>query len=181
MREDQRRSFSDASSLAPHLSSGAPSVKANWESVHVRLAPGQKALFLSFARATVSRITEQTRVFVEASARRELEIDTYHGFAWSLIQSYGYLVTGPRQPRLLIPPDCGALLAGMSEEERRKELQRLLAVEGRIAFDLFAGLTAEVLEGSNRIAELIGDNYPKIFLDEFQDTNEEEWRMVAAW
>jgi DNA helicase-2/ATP-dependent DNA helicase PcrA len=54
-------------------------------------------------------------------------------------------------------------------------------VEGRIAFDLFAGLTAEVLEGSNRIAELIGDNYPKIFLDEFQDTNEEEWRMVAAW
>jgi DNA helicase II / ATP-dependent DNA helicase PcrA len=64
-------------------------LKANWEITHVRLAPEQKVLFLSFARVTVARIIEQTRTFVDESARSEMEINTYHGFAWSLIQSYG--------------------------------------------------------------------------------------------
>jgi DNA helicase II / ATP-dependent DNA helicase PcrA len=33
-------------------------LKANWEITHFRLAPGQKILFLSFARVTVARILE---------------------------------------------------------------------------------------------------------------------------
>jgi DNA helicase-2/ATP-dependent DNA helicase PcrA len=155
-------------------------LKANWEITHLRLAPEQKVLFLSFARVTVARIIEQTRTFVDESARSELEINTYHGFAWSLIQSYGYLVTGRRQLQLLTPPDAAAHLAGMPEEEHPAELNRLLAVEGQIGFDLFAGLTAELLERSQRVGALIGDNYPLVILDEFQDTNEDEWRMVAA-
>jgi DNA helicase II / ATP-dependent DNA helicase PcrA len=89
-------------------------------------------------------------------------------------------MTGRRQLQLLTPPDAAAHLAGMPDEEHSEELSRLLAVEGRIGFDLFAGLTAEVLERSQRVGALIGEHYPLVIFDEFQDTNEDEWRMVEA-
>ena len=47
-------------------------------------------------------------------------------------------------------------------------------------FDLFAGLAAELLEQSTRLCRLLSDSYPIVILDEFQDTNMDEWRMIRA-
>src|SRR4051794_623285 len=52
------------------------------------LAPGQKILFLSFARATIARILQESKLRVPLGSRSKLEINTYHGFAWSFIQTH---------------------------------------------------------------------------------------------
>jgi len=69
-------------------------VKAATELAARSLLPGQKILFLSFARATIARVMEQAKVRIPREYQRELEINTYHGFAWSFIQTFGHLLTG---------------------------------------------------------------------------------------
>jgi DNA helicase-2/ATP-dependent DNA helicase PcrA len=144
------------------------------------LLAAQKTLFLSFARATVTRIVQQAEVHIGRDARTRVEVNTYHGFAWDLIRSHGHLLTGQRFLRLLPPPEAASRLAGIGRADRSAELQRLLKEEGLLGFDLFATLTAELLESSSRLCRLIADCYPFIILDEFQDTNLEEWRMISA-
>ena len=62
-------------------------VKAAKEVSDGALAAGQKVLFLSFARATVARVLAEARLRVPAEDRAQLEISTYHGFAWGFIQT----------------------------------------------------------------------------------------------
>src|SRR5690606_35060595 len=69
-------------------------------------------------------------------------------------------------------------LAGVLEENRAHELRRLFEEEGLVAFDLFPILLAELLDLLPVVARAIGDAYPVIILDEFQDTNAEEWAMI---
>ena len=155
-------------------------VKAASEIANGALEPGQKILFLSFARATVARIVRESKLRVPREARSKIEINTYHGFAWEFIRGHGYLLTGHRRMRLLSPPDAAGKLAGIAKANRPAELQRLLAEDGLLGFDLFAGLTADLLEQSPRLCRILADGYPIVILDEFQDTNLDEWRMIAA-
>ena len=155
-------------------------VKAASEIANGALEPGQKILFLSFARATVARIVQELKLRVPREARSKIEINTYHGFAWEFIRGHGYLLTGHRRMRLLSPPDAAGKLAGIAKANRPAELQRLLAEDGLLGFDLFAGLTADLLEQSPRLCRILADGYPIVILDEFQDTNLDEWRMIAA-
>ena len=62
----------------------------------------------------------------------------------------------------------------------RQELQRLAGEEGRVCFDLFAPSVADLFEKSAKLRQLIGSRYPVIVLDEFQDTNADQWRVVKA-
>lgn len=155
-------------------------IKAAKEIAAGRLEPGQKLLFLSFARATVTRIVQEATLWIPRDARSNIEINTYHGFAWEFIRVHAYLLTGHRTIRLLPPPEAAGKLAGIAKADRPAELMRLLADEALLGFDLFAGLTADLLEKSPRLCKLLADCYPIIILDEFQDTNSDEWRMIAA-
>ena len=47
-----------------------------------------------------------------------------------------------------------------------------------LAFDLFASLTKELISNSNKLRRIISNAYPIIIVDEFQDTNIEEWEIV---
>lgn len=51
--------------------------------------------------------------------------------------------------------------------------------EGKIAFDLFAPTVAKLLKQSARIRELVSLKYPFIILDEFQDTDSDQWEVVT--
>jgi ATP-dependent DNA helicase UvrD/PcrA len=155
-------------------------VKAATEIERDVLAAGQKILFLSFARATITRILQESKLRVPREARTHLEINTYHGFAWSFIQAHGYLLTGHRTLRLLSPPDAAARLAGVAAADRPQAFKDMLKDEGLLGFDLFAGLAADLLEQSPRLRGIVTDSYPIIILDEFQDTNLDEWRMISA-
>jgi DNA helicase-2/ATP-dependent DNA helicase PcrA len=45
-------------------------------------------------------------------------------------------------------------------------------------FDLFAAQTVRLLSKSKKLAAILSDAYPLIILDEFQDTNAEEWELI---
>ena len=163
------------------------------------LGPGQRILFLSFARATVSRVFEA--IDEERSITREekqrIEVDTYHSFFWRILKTHGYLVGFPRRMTILTPPNeaialsfvrrgykAASKLSGEEKAEKRAredaERMRLATEEGKVCFDLFAERVAILLHGSNKVRSLISKMYPYIILDEFQDTSADQWRVVQA-
>lgn len=53
-----------------------------------RLGASGKALFLSFARATIARVAEQATATIPRALMSRIEINTYHGLAWSILKSH---------------------------------------------------------------------------------------------
>ena len=169
------------------------------QAVDVDLSPGQRVLFLSFARATVSRVAEAIQYEHElpSEQRKRIEVETYHSFFWRIIKTHGYLIGLPRWLTLLSPPAEAIALssirikmgadskldeAGIAEKRRRENAERirLATEEGRVCFDLFARYTGQLLHGSERIRRLVANMFPVIVLDEFQDTNADQWCVVQA-
>lgn len=153
-------------------------LKADQHVSNKKLLPGQKVLFLSFARATIARVSQRARELVKKGSTSQLEITTYHGFEWSILRSHGYLLCSRRNLAVLAPPQAAARFAHLNQEQRETEKLRLFREEGLVHFDLFAGQCAELLRRSPPIAAIVSDSYPLIILDEFQDTNAEEWAVV---
>lgn len=163
------------------------------------LSPGQKILFLSFARATVSRVVEaiEYEQQIPREQKRRIDVETYHSFFWRILKAHGYLVGLPRRLSILAPPGEAIALSAVrssyaaasklteaeqAEKNRREEAEclRLARDDGRVCFDLFAPSVGHILQESVRIRQLIATMYPVIIFDEFQDTNAEQWRVVRA-
>jgi len=160
---------------------------------------GQKVLFLSFARATVSRVWEavEENTDVTAEIKKRIVVDTYHSFFWNVIKTHGYLLGLPRYLKILTPSDEAIALSSIRNEYKSEknltdyekaekseresvERHRLATEDGKICFDLFSGYTASILHSSNKIRRLISSSYPYVILDEFQDTSSEQWDVVKA-
>lgn len=154
-------------------------LKANREILCGSLKDGQKILFLSFARATIARVAEQAQKLISEECFKKIEINTYHGFTWNLLKSHGYLLRNGRQVSLLAPPEASAKLSEIKNfDDRSKEIRRLFIDDGLLHFDLFAEMASLLLSSSFSIRRIICDAYPFIILDEFQDTNQDEWSFV---
>lgn len=153
-------------------------VKARDEIRTGALKQGQRILFLSFARPTVARIIEKAAELISREDLQWLEVSTYHGFAWSILRSHAYLLNGRSGVQLLPPPEAAAHLTDIDKDSHEAEKQRLFEQEGRLHFDLFARLVGELLQRSGRLARIFSDSYPVIILDEFQDTNSDEWALI---
>lgn len=164
-----------------------------------KLRPGQRILFLSFARATVSRVFEaiDEEQSVTKEEKKRIEVDTYHSFFWRILKAHGYLVGFPRRMVILTPPNEAIALSAIrsafkapsklsAEEKAQKaaleiaERMRLATEEGKVCFDLFAERVAILLHGSAKVRDLVSTMYPFIILDEFQDTSAKQWRAVQA-
>lgn len=164
-----------------------------------QLRPGQNVLFLSFARATVSRVIEaiEREHQILPEIKKRVLIETYHAFFWRILKAHGYLIGLPRRLSILLPQDEAIMLSAIRNQYRaesnlneierdekrqreKKEKQRLAFEEGRVCFDLFARLAGRILHGSQRVRELVSLMYPFVILDEFQDTNTEQWRIIQA-
>lgn len=163
------------------------------------LHPEQKVLFLSFARASVSRVVEaiEHEQSIDRELKRRIEVETYHSFFWRILRAHGYLIGLGRGLEILTPPAEAIALSAvrakfeadskLSEEEKATkraaedtERQRLALEEGRICFDLFATFVGDLLHGSERLRQLLATMYPVIIFDEFQDTNPGQWHVVQA-
>lgn len=156
-------------------------IKADQEIRSGILKPGQKILFLSFARATIARVAQHAGKLLTRKDFSSLEINTYHGFTWNILRSHGYLMRNGRSISLLPPPEGAARLSGFKEAaDRIVEKRRLFTVEGLLHFDLFAETAASLLTRSTKLCQIISDAYPFIILDEFQDTNQEEWAFIKC-
>ena len=145
-----------------------------------RLMTGQRLLFLSFARATVTRVAEQAGNLIPRADRAFIEVNTYHGFCWNLLRSHGYLLELKPPLRILAPLDAAARFAEMDDDERHVEKCRLCVEDGLLHFDLFACKASELLKRCKKLARIIANAYPTIILDEFQDTNTDEWEMIQS-
>lgn len=167
--------------------------------VRERLQHSQRVLFLSFARATVSRVLEAIDEVGELAhdVKRQIEVDTYHAFCWRLIRSHGYLLGLPRRLKVLTPPNEAVALSDIRNEykpahklnsqERTEKKQReneerlrIAMEEGLVCFNLFAEFAGRLLHGSNKIRLLVANAYPTIIIDEFQDTSNNQWRVIQA-
>ena len=162
------------------------------------LRPGQKILFLSFARATISRVVEAIdyEQKIPPTQKSRIDVETYHSFFWRILKTHGYLIGLPRRLTILTPPSEAIALSevrsafparDLSEEQKvgkkvaeDDERIRLAMTLGQVCFDLFASYVGDILQGSARIRCLIATMYPVIILDEFQDTNAQQWRVVQA-
>ncbi|WP_407792337.1 UvrD-helicase domain-containing protein [Pigmentiphaga litoralis] len=181
---DQKRGFLACTGHA--LALGGPGagkthvalVKARDEIRSGILRPGQKILFLSFARPTVARIIEKASELISREDLKQLEVSTYHGFAWSILRSHAYLLNGRPSLKLLPPPEAAAHLADIDKAQHEDEKRRLFEQEGCLHFDLFASLVSELLSRSDRLSTIFSDAYPIVILDEFQDTNSDEWALI---
>jgi DNA helicase-2/ATP-dependent DNA helicase PcrA len=142
------------------------------------LREGQKVLFLSFARTTVSRILEKATDLVPSAEMRYLEVNTYHSFIWSILKAHAYLLNGKRRVTLLPPPEASAHMADIAKPNRDAESLRLFYEEGRLHFDLFARLGAQLFASCSRLATIYSSAYPVIVLDEFQDTDADQWALM---
>jgi DNA helicase-2/ATP-dependent DNA helicase PcrA len=144
-----------------------------------RLGREGKALFLSFARATVARVAEQATATIRREQMSRIEINTYHGFAWTVLKSHGYLLCTKNGVSLLLPAQARAHLAGLDDEARIARQRELFQSSGLIVFDLFPTLLTRLFETAPALAAAYGRAYPLIIVDEFQDTNDQEWRMIS--
>jgi DNA helicase-2/ATP-dependent DNA helicase PcrA len=162
--------------------------------VEAELKPEQHVLFLSFARATVARVSEGIArdLDVPKAVSSRIEVDTYHSFFWRILKGHGYLLNLPHSLELLLPADVAGVLSelrnttdqsrddGLLEltDEEKAVLQSVAFESGKIGFDLFAPLLADLLTNYPTIGDLVTNRYPLIILDEFQDTSEEQWEIV---
>ena len=165
--------------------------------VENRTLSTQKILFLSFARPTVSRVMEAVKQHpsLTEETRRYIDVDTYHAFFWRIIRTHGYLLGLPRRLSILSPAEEAVSLseirsdyaakknlsnAKRAEKELRekKEQKRLAYKEGKVCFDLFADIAADLLKRSRKIRQLVSLAFPTVILDEFQDTNAGQWNVV---
>ena len=163
------------------------------------LRPGQKVLFLSFARASVTRVVEaiEFEQKIPREIKRRIDVETYHSLFWRHLKAHGYLIGLSRNLSILTPPDEAislskirntygreSALSDTKKQEKKAEEDaeryRLATQESRISFDLFAPLVGDLLHGSERLRRLVATMYPVIILDEFQDTNAAQWRVVQA-
>lgn len=147
------------------------------------LQPGQSVLFLSFSRAAVARIAEAAKGQVCIDQKSDLSIQTFHSFFWQILQGYGYLLGSPRAISIVLSHDEKAMRSGIERDSpawQNWEESRLqmFHTQGRICFDLFAPLTAEIMGRARSVRNRIASRYPLILVDEAQDTGNEQWECV---
>ncbi len=162
------------------------------------IRPGQKILFLSFARATVSRVVEaiEAEKNIPTEHKALIEVETYHSFFWKVLKTHGYLLGLPRRLEILTPAGEAVAMSevrsafpakSLTEDQKTAkkaaesaERVRLAKEEGKVCFDLYAPYVGNILNESIKIRTLICTRYPAIILDEFQDTNSPQWSVVKA-
>jgi DNA helicase-2/ATP-dependent DNA helicase PcrA len=143
-----------------------------------RLRPGQEVLFLSFSRAAIRQVVLRCKQMLTTAERRSVVIKTYHAFCLELLESHGRLLRGITV-RFLYPGE-ERLRKSTYDGNWETERQRLARTESLFCFDLFAVGVAELLERCVALRRLIADKYPLIIVDEFQDTDNDQWRIVQS-
>ena len=142
------------------------------------LRPEQSVLFLSFSNSAIRRILESAGNILTAEIGSYIEIKTYHSFAWDILRSHGYLLSSQRYLTIVAAQDAAVIRAGLEDEEWDAEETRLFIADGRLTYDQFASRAADLIERSTVIRKRFSHAYPLILVDEFQDTDEDQWRLI---
>jgi len=147
------------------------------------MEPGQSVLFLSFSRAAVARILSAAQLESSNEEQDMLSIQTFHSFFWSILKAHGYLLGVPYKLSILLPHDEKSISGGIDAKDIGwgdwlAEREKLFRHEGKVAFDLFAPNTLQLLESSSYLLSSIARRHPLIIVDEAQDTGDIAWRCM---
>jgi DNA helicase-2/ATP-dependent DNA helicase PcrA len=143
-----------------------------------RLKLEQQILFLSFSRAAIFQVADRMKSMVSSDQRKRIEMRTFHSWCLDVILSHGHLFSA--KAARVIAPDVEGLLRSDFDGDWKTETSRLAAEEGVFVFDLLAAYVADLFERSARLVHAYGSAYPVIVVDEFQDTSEDQWRIVKS-
>ncbi|KZB66533.1 UvrD-helicase domain-containing protein [Thalassospira sp. MCCC 1A02491] len=141
-----------------------------------QLEAGQNILFLSFSRAAVQQILNRAREILTKEEIKRIDVRTYHSFCWDILRSHGRLLGG--RPLKMLAPSNEGIRRTQFVGEWKAEVSRLLREDGIVCFDLFASATAELFERSVHLRSWMGRLFPFVILDEFQDSDDDQWRFV---
>lgn len=145
-----------------------------------RLKPEQSVLFLSFSNSAIRRILESAGNILMADISKRVEIKTYHSFAWEILKSHGYLTSEKRRLKIVTAQDAAVKSAGLKKADWFTEQQRLYSKDGLATYDQFAPQAAEILNRSDEAKACFCAAYPLILVDEFQDTDADQWALIRA-
>ncbi|MCK4794655.1 MAG: UvrD-helicase domain-containing protein, partial [Desulfobacteraceae bacterium] len=141
------------------------------------LKSSQKVLFLTFSRNAVYQISTASQYFlIEPSIREHLRIFTYHSYMWWLLQVFGRFAGLPRALTLIWETKARAVSYKRNFEQQTLPL--FLACEAKgVTYDCFAPLCTKLLK-SDTVKRALAELYPIVVVDEFQDTNNEQWEII---
>ena len=140
------------------------------------LQPGQEILFLSFTRAATRQLLLRCQDILGSKEREHIRIRTYHLFCMETLVSHGRLLCG-RQVAFLYPEE-ERLRKSTFQGDWNAERLRLSTEEGLFCFDLFALAVANLFEQCIAVRQLLAKKYPLVIVDEFQDTDNNQWRII---
>jgi ATP-dependent DNA helicase UvrD/PcrA len=148
-----------------------------------RLDPSkrQRVLFLSFSNAAVRRLTDAAAVIFSRHERRMLRFMTYHSYAAELLRLYGRFTGLPPRVQIMDTIEQDLTLLERSIEvtdENKIVVLNALAKEGRLGFDVLIPSTVALLQNTPKLRAIVSRNHPLVIIDEFQDTSEDQWRML---
>ncbi len=148
-----------------------------------RLDPSkrQRVLFLSFSNAAVHRLADAAGVNFSRQERRMLRFMTYHSYAAELLRQYGRFTGLPPKVQIMDTIEQALTLLEMSIEvadENRLAVLHTFAKQGRLGFDVLIPLTIALLEHAPKLRRILTRYHPLVIVDEFQDTSENQWRML---
>jgi len=141
-----------------------------------------RVLFLSFSNATIRRLAVSAGMQFSASERKHLKFMTFHSCAADLLSHYGRFVGLP-YPTMVADKLQERLLAIEAEHDEEGEgywgfLMSLAKNKGLLAFSVLLPLASRILSASKTLRRVVSRHYPLIVVDEFQDTSEEQWRLL---
>jgi DNA helicase-2/ATP-dependent DNA helicase PcrA len=142
------------------------------------LKPGAEILFLSFSRAAIQQILQKSQDLLKRAERSLIRVQTYHAFCIELLESHGRLLSG--RPCRFVVPGEERLLKSRFKGDWFAERERISKAESCFCFDLLAARAAELLEQSSAVRNLLSSKFPLVVCDEFQDTDDDQWRIAQA-
>ncbi|KWX09119.1 hypothetical protein TR74_11530 [Carbonactinospora thermoautotrophica] len=127
--------------------------------------PGRRVLFVTFSRTAVAQIRSRAGN-VLTGMEDAVEILTFHGLAFRLLCAFGRYTGLPGVP----------VLRG----EARTKLATPSPTDYTLTYSDLLPRALTLLETPGPIASLIRSRWSLVICDEFQDTDEEEWRLLQA-
>lgn len=126
---------------------------------------GRRVLFVTFSRTAVVQI--RTRAHgVLAGLGDSVEILTFHGLAYRLLLAFGRYVGIAGVPTLL--------------GEARSKLAAAPGGGVVIRYDQLLPTALRLVESDGPIGEMVRSRWSLVICDEFQDTDDVEWRLLQA-
>lgn len=125
------------------------------------LPPRKRVLFVSFSRTAVSQILDRSAE-VLGSLRDRIDVVTFHGLAWRILNDFGRFYGHPRPLRVQsrAESDLSAKFPGLSYDELVPAASVLLAVP--------------------TVRDYYERRYGTVICDEFQDTSNAEWAFIQT-